>query len=111
MQLIQQKTIRQFRLLSGVLISSAMLIGLTASAPVFAAGNTDPPHTGKITLKTVGGGLLSLLIWPGIGQAINDNKGDKVATHAVVGLLPPFRIWSGYDALMDRQGGYWNGKI
>jgi hypothetical protein len=110
MSLIQQNVLKR-QLFSGVLISSAMLIGLTATSPVLAAGNTDPPHTGKITLKTVGGGLLSLLIWPGIGQAINDNKGDKVVTHAVVGLLPPFRIWSGYDALVDRQGGYWNGKI
>jgi hypothetical protein len=66
---------------------------------------------GKITGKTVVGGLLSLLIWPGIGQAVNDNKGDKVVTHAVIGLLPPFRFWSGYDALYDRQGGYWKERI
>ena len=80
-------------------------------APVAMAKNEDPPHTGHITGKTVVGGLLSLIIWPGIGQAINSDKGDKVATHAVVGLLPPFRIWSGYDALVNRQGGYWHGRI
>ena len=90
----------------------AVAVGmLTLAAPSALAENTDPPNTGKITGKTVVGGVLSLLIWPGIGQAINDNKGKKVATHVVVGLLPPFRIWSGYDALVDRQGGYWNGKI
>jgi hypothetical protein len=66
---------------------------------------------GSISGKTVVGGLLSLLIWPGIGQAVNDSPGDKVLTHAVVGLLPPFRFWSGYDALYNRQGGYWKGKV
>lgn len=64
-----------------------------------------------ITGKSVVAGLLSLLIWPGIGQAVNDQPGDKVASHAIVGLLPPFRFWSGYDALVDRNGGYWKGKI
>ncbi len=78
--------------------------------PAFAS-NSDPPKTGKITGKTVVGGLLSLVIWPGIGQAMNSNQGKKVTTHVVIGLLPPFRIWSGYDALVDRSGGYWNGKI
>lgn len=82
-----------------------------ASSPIALAENADPPHTGHITGKTVLGGALSLIIWPGIGQAINDNKGKKVVTHVVAGLLPPFRIWSAYDALVDRQGGYWNGKI
>ncbi|MBX2860306.1 MAG: hypothetical protein KTR14_03670 [Vampirovibrio sp.] len=82
----------------------------TAMTPAFA-GNTDPPSTGKISGRTVLAGVTSLLIWPGIGQAINSNKGDKVVTHVVVGLLPPFRIWSGYDALVDRSGGYWDGRI
>ena len=90
-----------------VLLASAML----AAAVPAMADNPDPPHNGHITGKTVVGGLLSLLIWPGIGQAINDDKGKKVVTHAVIGLLPPFRLWSGYDALMDRQGGYWKGRI
>jgi hypothetical protein len=73
--------------------------------------NTQAPHSGKITGKSVAAGALSLLVWPGIGQAINDNAGKKVGTHAVLGLLPPYRIWSGYDALVDRKGGYWKGKI
>lgn len=68
-------------------------------------------RTGKVTPKTVAGGVLSLLIWPGIGQAMNDEKGEKVLTHAVVGLLPPFRFWSCYDAVVDRKGGYWEGRI
>lgn len=68
-------------------------------------------RAGKITGKTVGAGVLSLLIWPGIGQAINDQPGKKIGTHAVIGLLPPFRFWSGYDALVNRQGGYWKERI
>ncbi len=66
---------------------------------------------GSISGKTVVSGLLSLLIWPGIGQAVNDDKGEKITTHALIGLFPPFRFWSGYDALYNRQGGYWKGRI
>ena len=73
--------------------------------------NSQTPQSGHITGKSVAAGALSLLVWPGIGQAINDNAGKKVGTHAVLGLLPPYRIWSGYDALVDRKGGYWKGKI
>lgn len=69
------------------------------------------PVRGEVKPRTIGAGLLSLLIWPGIGQAVNDAPGDKVATHAVIGLLPPYRLWSGYDALFDRKGGYWKGRI
>ncbi len=80
------------------------------SAGAFAK-NADSPKTGHINGRTVVAGALSLLIWPGIGQAINNNDGDKVATHAIIGLFPPYRFWSGYDALVDRQGGYWHGRI
>jgi hypothetical protein len=68
-------------------------------------------RTGEITPKTVLAGALSLLVWPGIGQAVNDNKGEKVATHAVLGLTGVYRFWSCYDAVVDRQGGYWKGRI
>ncbi len=97
--------IRQFTLFTLVLA----FLSVANVNPALA--NTNPPRTGDITLKTVGSGLLSLLIWPGIGQAINNNDGKKVLTHAIIGLIPPFRIWSGYDGLVDRQGGYWDGKI
>ncbi|HSA07450.1 MAG TPA: hypothetical protein P5556_09750 [Candidatus Gastranaerophilales bacterium] len=78
-------------------------------SPIFAKNKESAFD--RITPKTVAGGALSLLIWPGIGQAINDEKGEKVLTHAVIGLLPPFRFWSCYDALVDRNGGYWQGRI
>ncbi len=88
----------------------AVLSVLLFSSQAFAE-NCCPPSKGEIRGKTVVSGLLSLLIWPGIGQAVNDTSGEKAVTHAVLGLLPPYRIWSGYDALVDRKGGYWNGKI
>ncbi|MFN8615343.1 MAG: hypothetical protein U0003_05485 [Vampirovibrionales bacterium] len=90
-----------------------LLTGLLTAALIANTVLVAPSHAGEgnITLKTVGAGALSLLIWPGIGQAINSEPGDKVAAHAIVGLLPPFRFWSGYDALVNRKGGYWDGKI
>ncbi len=73
--------------------------------------NTDPPHVGHITGRSVIAGVLSAII-PGIGQAINSDKGAKVATHLIGGFVfPPFRIWSCYDGIVDRKGGYWDGKI
>lgn len=67
---------------------------------------------GKITPKSVGAGALSLIIWPGIGQLMNygDNT-EKASVHAIIGLFPPFRIWSGYDAFVDRKGGVWGNRI
>lgn len=91
---------------------SLLMVGTLASAmPASLATNSDPPRTGKISGRSVGADLLSFFIWPGIGQAVNSNKGSKVGTHAVIGLFPPFRFWSGWDGLVDRKGGYWNGKI
>lgn len=91
---------------------SLLMVGTMASTtPLSLAANSDPPKTGKISGRSVAAGLLSFLIWPGIGQAVNSNKGSKIATHAVIGLFPPFRFWSGWDGLVNRQGGYWNGKI
>ena len=68
-------------------------------------------------------GVVSLIL-PGIGQAINKNEGKKVATHLIVGLIgftgfinplgfifAVFHLWSGWDALIDRRGGYLNGCV
>jgi hypothetical protein len=87
-----------------LMLASTLVV---ASPAAMAGGGT----THKITGKSVLAGLTSLIIWPGIGQAINGNPGDKVATHAVIGLLPPFRFWSGWDGLVNRTGGYWHGRI
>ena len=77
--------------------------------PAFAKGERF--QRGKITPKTVAAGALSLIVWPGIGQAMNDEKGEKVLVHAVLGITQVFRFWSCYDALVDRKGGYWEGRI
>ena len=90
--------------LSLMLASTLLSVAPTAA---FADGGT----THKITGKSVLAGATSLIIWPGIGQAINSNPGDKIVTHAVIGLFPPFRFWSGWDALVNRTGGYWHGRI
>lgn len=86
-----------------------ILVLVFSMAPSAFAANTA--KHGKITGKTVCYGLASLIIWPGIGQYLNDNETKKNVTHAVIGLLPPFRLWSGWDALIARQGGRWDGKI
>jgi hypothetical protein len=88
-------------------VSLMLATSMAMVAPsAMAAGTTH-----KITGKSVLAGALSLIIWPGIGQAVNGNPGDKVATHAVIGLFPPFRFWSGWDGLVNRTGGYWHGRI
>ena len=91
------------------LVVSLMVLGiLSMTAPVFAGTHGT---NGKVSGRSVGASLLSLIIWPGIGQAVNDNGYEKNVTHAVLGLTGIFRIWSCYDALVDRQGGVWNNRI
>lgn len=81
---------------------------LSMGTPVFAGTHGV---NGKVTGKSIGAGALSLLIWPGIGQAVNDNGYEKNVTHAVLGLTGVFRIWSCYDAVVDRKGGVWKNRI
>ena len=88
------------------------IIAITViSSSLIAPARAADIQTNSITGKSVLAGVLSLIIWPGIGQAVNQDQGKKVVTHAIVGLLPPFRFWSGYDALVRRKGGYWEGKV
>ena len=51
----------------------ALSLALLSQTPAFAKGKRR-----EISGKTVVGSLLSLIVWPGIGQAMNDQKGDKV---------------------------------
>lgn len=90
-------------------LALVLMMALTLN-PMTARAENTATH-GEITGKTVVSGLCSLLLWPGIGQYVNDNETKKNWTHALVGILPPFRLWSGWDALIDRQGGRWDGKI
>ena len=86
-----------------------MLAGILSAAVPAMAGTHGT--NGTVSAKSVGAGLLSLLIWPGIGQAVNDNGYEKNLTHAVLGLTGIFRIWSCYDAVVDRKGGVWKNRI
>ena len=91
------------------LLVSLMALGiLSMSAPAFAGTHGV---NGKVSGRSVGASLLSLIIWPGIGQAVNDQNYEKDVTHAVLGLTGVFRIWSFYDALVDRNGGVWHNRI
>ena len=92
------------------LVAVILMIQLmTAFAPMAWAENTAV-H-GDITGKSVVHGLASLLLWPGLGQYLNDEATNKNVTHALLGLTGIFRFWSGWDALIQRKGGRWDGKI
>lgn len=91
-----------------VALSLMLAIAMTPSTALADTHGTN----GEVTGRTVGAALLSFFVWPGIGQAINDNQNDnKAITHALLGLTGIFRIWSGYDALVDRKGGVWENRI
>ncbi len=81
---------------------------LSMSTPAFAGTHGT---NGKVSAKSIGAGALSLLIWPGIGQAVNNQSYEKNVTHAVLGLTGSYRIWSWYDAVGDRQGGVGKNRI
>ncbi|MBO6086825.1 hypothetical protein J6P92_00570 [bacterium] len=87
---------------------SALLAILALNTPAYAGTHGK---NGKVSARSIGAGALSLLIWPGIGQAVNDQGYEKNVTHAVLGLTGIFRIWSCYDAVVDRQGGVWHNRI
>ena len=84
-----------------------VILSFTLCLPTFATHGTN----GKVSARSIGAGALSLLIWPGIGQAVNNQSYEKNLTHAVLGLTGIFRIWSCYDAVVDRQGGVWKNRI
>ena len=86
----------------------ALIAILSLSTPVLAGTHGKD---GKISGRSVGAAVCSLLVWPGIGQAINGETTEKNVTHAVLGLTGVFRIWSFYDALVDRSGGVWHNRI
>jgi TM2 domain-containing membrane protein YozV len=87
-----------------------LVLSILLTTPVLA---NNPTHgtAGEISGRSVGAAALSLIVWPGIGQLVNDNPVDKNVTHAVLGLTGIFRFWSCYDALVDRTGGVWHNRI
>lgn len=91
-----------------LILSGIMLSMLAMGMPAFAGTHGV---NGQVSGRSVGAAALSLLIWPGLGQAVNDQSYSKNATHALLGLTGVFRIWSCYDAFVDRQGGVWHNRI
>ena len=91
-----------------LILSVIMLSMLAMGMPAFAGSHGV---NGQVSGRSVGAAALSLLIWPGLGQAVNDQSYSKNATHALLGLTGVFRIWSCYDAFVDRQGGVWHNRI
>lgn len=91
------------------ILTLLILITMASSfAPAFAGTKGQPGH---VSGKSVGAAAVSLLLWPGLGQFMLDNPKDKNITHAVLGLTGIFRIWSCYDAFVDRRGGVWHNRI
>ena len=89
-------------------VMSLIMIMTMFMTPAFAGTHGKD---GKISPRSVGACACSLLVWPGSGQAINEQSVEKDVTHAILGLTGIFRFWSAYDALIDRQGGVWHHRI
>ena len=89
----------------------ALIFSMTFALVPCAVFAENTAIHGEVSGKSIVSGLLSLVVWPGIGQAVNENEDEKVLTHAVLGLTGIFRLWSGWDALIDRSGGRWDGRI
>ena len=56
-----------------ILSALALLMILSMSTPVFATEGKP----GEISGRSVGAAALSLLVWPGLGQLINENPKEK----------------------------------
>ena len=91
------------------LVVSLIALGILSFISTVFAGTHGV--NGKVSARSVGAGALSLIIWPGIGQAVNNCGYEKNVTHAILGLTGIFRIWSCYDAVVDRKGGVWKNRI
>lgn len=119
-------TIRITGTLAVLVLGAAMLAGSSrADEKVFdqktPRDQNDIIYGGRgVSDHSAIAGIVSLII-PGLGQAINKNETKKVVTHLVIGLVgyvavvnpigfvfAVFHIWSGWDALIDRRGGYIN---
>ncbi len=128
---------RTIRFVLAVVVAAAMagpvLVPGTARAEEQIFDKKSPKNPNDILYGGKGvsersaiAGIVSFIV-PGIGQLINKNKTPKIVTHLVVGALPYlvwfsplwplggvfglFHLWSGWDALIDRSGGYISGCV
>lgn len=92
-----------------IITLSILFLMMATTIPTLAKATHG--RDGKVSGRSVGAAVCSLLIWPGIGQAINGQTTEKNVTHAVLGITQVFRIWSFYDAIIDRDGGVWHNRI
>ena len=112
------KKVLVLSLLASVLFLNTSVFAATHKAHANKSVHKSSSHkdthgvNGEVTPKTIGSGALSLIIWPGLGQLMNDEKNtDKVLVHALLGFTGVFRIWSCYDGVVDRKGGVWDNRI
>lgn len=63
--------------------AGALLLGALLLTPLAMAEDTTP-HNDGVSGRSVLAGVLSFLIWPGIGQAVNNQPGEKALSHVVV---------------------------
>jgi len=89
---------------------SALLLIAMLSCTLPSLADTHGVN-GKVTPKSIAAGAASLIIWPGLGQLVNDQPSEKVLVHALLGLTVVFRFWSCYDGVVDRDGGVWDNRI
>lgn len=57
-----------------ILATTLLAILLATAAPVMAGTHGK---NGKVSGRSIGAGFLSLIIWPGLGQAVNDQPYEK----------------------------------
>lgn len=112
------KKIITLSLLMSVLLLNAPAFASTHKAQASKSKHSSSKHhdthgrNGEVTPKSIGAGALSLLVWPGIGQLMNDGDNfEKAGVHAILGFTGVFRIWSCYDGIVDRKGGVWDDRI
>lgn len=108
------KKILTLSLLISLLLINSSAFAATKKAHASKHYSAYSTHgvNGEVTPKSIGAGALSLLIWPGIGQLMNDDQNtEKAAVHAILGLTVVFRVWSCYDGVVDRKGGVWGNRI
>ena len=70
-------------------VMSLIMVMTMFMTPAFAGTHGKD---GKISPRSVGACACSLLVWPGIGQAINEQSVEKDVTHAILGLTGIFRL-------------------
>lgn len=117
--------------LTALAVAMLLVPALAAAGqqPVFDKKTPRNPNDiiygGRGVTQKSGIACVASLIIPGVGQLINENKPGKALVHFVLGIpvylagvIGPvafigglWHVWSGWDALIDRRGGYVDGYV